>query len=325
MRDAIQSQLHHSAWHGLTWVDFSFAGYVMILGLAIALSLGPRADGSPRPVSHFKIIRRSVLLFLLGVLYNGGFSKPWPDVRLAGVLQRLAFCYLVVALLYCHASRHIRYGLIPILLLGYWGLMALVAPPGGTAGDYSYEGNLAAWVDRQFLPGRTFYHGWDPEGLLSTIPALASCLIGTVWGDLLVARRRPADRLLPLFVAGMLLINLGVLWDAVFPINKSLWTSSYVLTTAGIGSLMLGLCVLIADVWQQGRLLFPFVVIGRNVLLAYLILGMIPLQTLSARLVGGDVARALGGSAATVQAATESLLIWLFLYWLYRKGITIRL
>lgn len=324
IRDTLNRQLHHSAWHGLTWVDFSFAGYVMILGLAIALSLGPRPDGSVRRVSWIRILRRTVVLFLLGVLYNGGVREKWPDIRLAGVLQRLAVCYLIVAVIYCHFPGRVRRALIPALLLGYWGLLSLVPVPGGVAGDYSYEGNLAAWVDRQFLPGRTFYAGWDPEGILSTLPALASCLIGTVWGDLLLSRWRSTDKLLWLAVGGMLLINLGVIWDMVLPINKSLWTSSYVLATAGIGSLMLAACVLITDIWQRGWVLFPFVVIGRNVLIAYLVMGMIPLQPLALRLVGGDVAAFFGQSAPFVIAATESVLVWLLLYWLYRRRVMIR-
>ncbi len=323
-RDLLNEQLHHATWNGLTWVDFSFAAYVMIMGLGISLTLRPSADGTPRPNPYPRILRRTALLFLLGLIYNGGFSHKWPDIRIAGVLQRLAVCYFCGALIYLHVPRTARYALVPIILVAYWLIMAFVPVPGGKAGDLSFDGNLAAWVDQQFLPGRAFFGKWDPEGILTTLPAMASCLIGMIWGDLLLSQASQNNKLAWLLGAGLGLINLGVLLDTVFPINKSLWSSSYVLVTAGIGSLVLGMCYLVFDVLGQGRWLFPFVVIGRNVLLAFLLIGLVPMQPLAQRFVGGDIAELLGRFAPVVQAATESLLIWLLLYWCYRRNISIR-
>lgn len=323
-RDIVNQQLHHATWHGLTWVDFSFAAYVMIMGLGISLSLRPQGDGTTRKSPYPKILRRTALLFLLGLIYNGGFSHKWPDIRIAGILQRMAVCYIVGAVIYLNAPRRLRYALLPVILVGYWLLMAFVPVPGGTAGDFSFEGNLAAWVDRQFLSGRAYYGSWDPEGILTTLPAIASCLIGMLWGDLLLSKLRPGDKLVWFFVGGLATINLGILWDLVFPINKSLWTSSYVLVTAGIGSIVLGVCYWLADVLLKGRWLFPFVVIGRNVLLAFLVVGIIPIQPLAQRLVGGDVGLFFGQLAPFAQAATETLLVWLLLYWLYRREIVVK-
>lgn len=323
-RDVLNSQLHHSTWNGLTWVDFSFAAYVMIMGLGIPLAFRPRDDGSARTNVFSRVLRRTLLLLVLGFLYNGGFSHRWPDIRLAGVLQRLGICYFAGSILYLNLPRRIWISLLPVLLIGYWMAMAFIPVPGGAAGDLSFDGNLAAWVDHQFLPGRAFYGKWDPEGILTTIPAIASCLVGMLWGELLLSNRS-AERKLAYFVAGgMISINLALLLDSVFPINKSLWSSSYVLVTAGIGSLVLGLCYFVCDVAGQCRWLFPFVVIGRNVLLAFLIVGMIPIHPLALRLVGGDVGARLGQFAPFVQAAMESLLIWLLLYGCYRRQIIVK-
>jgi predicted acyltransferase len=323
-RDIVTPQLHHATWHGLTWVDFSFAGYVMIMGLAISLAFRRQADGTQRRNPYPRILRRTVLLFALGLIYNGGFSHEWPDIRLAGVLQRMAICYFVGAVIYLNSPKKFRYALLPTILIAYWLLMAFVPSPSGVAGDYSFEGNLAAWVDRRFLPGRAYFGSWDPEGILTTIPAIASCLAGMLWGDLLQSQLRTSDKLIWFFGGGLVAINLGVLWDIVFPINKSLWTSSYVLVTAGIGSLVLGLCYCLADVFSKGKWLFPFVVIGRNVLVAFLVMGLIPLAPLAQRFVGGDVARLLGQIAPFAEATVESVLVWLLLYLLYRHEIVVK-
>ena len=325
-RDFLNQQLHHSPWHGLTKADVTFAVFVMLLGMMIPVSLRRhRSDGNWRSALYWKIFRRAALLFAMGVLYNGGFSRPWPEIRLAGVLQRLAVCYLICALIFVSVNKWIRYGLVPLILLGYWGVMALVPVPGRAAGDFSFDGNLAAWVDSRFLPGQALYGTWDPNGILTTIPAIASCLIGSMWADLLLSGMSSKEKLVWLVVGGLAAINLGVLWDLSFPINKNLWTSSYVVVTSGIGTLELAACYLIADILDLSRWLFPFIVIGRNLLAAYLIAGMIPLNMIVDRLVGGDVAAYFGAGAPLLAGLAEGALLWGILYWLYRHKIFIRI
>jgi predicted acyltransferase len=325
LRNFLNQQLHHSAWHGLTETDVTFAAFVMMMGIMIPMSLRRHIrDGDGRRALYGKILKRSVVLFGLGVLYNGGFSHAWPDIRLAGILQRLAICYMAGAVIYLNCNKWVRIALTPAILLGYWGVMALVAVPGGTPGDYTFEGNLATWVDRHYLPGRAFFGTWDPEGILTTIPALASCLIGILWGDLLQSRCGTPEKLVWLAGGGLVAINVGVIWDSNFPINKNLWTSSYVLVTAGIASLVLATCYLIADVWKRPGWLFPLIVIGTNLLPAYLITGMIPLKPLVARLVGGDVAAVLGTAAPLVAGMVEVALVWGALYWMYRRNLVLK-
>lgn len=322
----LHDQLHHSSWHGLTNADVTLSTFVMLVGMMIPISLRKYRNAGPiRPGLYWKILRRSLLLFCLGVLYNGGFTHSWPRVRLAGVLQRVAVCYLIGAIIFLNVDKRLRYLLIPAILLGYWAAMALISVPGGTAGDYSFDGNLAAWVDQQFLPGAALYGRWDPNGILTTVPAIASCLIGMAWGDLLLNPMRHERKLAWLIGGGLLAINLGAFWDSLFPINKSLWTSSYVLVTAGISSWTLAACYLIVDVWKRPNWMFPFIVIGRNLLAAYLIEGLIPLTPIVNRLIGGDIAAALGPTAPLVAGLVEGALIWMFLYWMYRHKIILKL
>lgn len=325
-RDFLNQQLHHSPWHGLTKADVTFAAFVIMLGMMIPLSLRRKLVlGQSRIALYRRIGTRSLLLFALGVLCNGGFASHWPDIRLAGVLQRLAICYLAGALLYMALNTWLRAALVLIILFGYWAILALVPVPGGYAGDLSFDHNLAAWVDGRFLPGRAWFGTWDPEGILSTMPAIGSCLLGTLAGDLLLTSYQPSAKALIVAVAGLVAVNLGFIWDGVFPINKSLWTSSFVLATGGIVSLIFATCCLLTDVLQKTSWAFPLIVIGRNPLLAYLISVILPLGSVAERLVGGDIAGHLGYAAPWVAGLVEGALLWLFLYWLYRNGLMVRL
>ena len=258
-------------------------------------------------------------------LYNGGFSERWPDIRICGVLQRMAICYFAAAVIYLYTSVWHRIIIVFSLLMTYWGVMALVPRPGGTGGDFSFNGNLAAWIDSQFLPGRLYYGSWDPEGLLTTVPAIGSAVIGLLWGDLLFSNKSPIQKVLWFCTCGLFAINVGVAWDFVFPINKPLWTSSFVMMCAGLGSVVLGICYLLIEILQWRRLFFPFEVIGRNLLTAFMIMGLIPLSGIALRICGGDVAWLLGPAALFVAALTEAMLVWLILLFLYRHNISIRI
>ncbi|MEZ6128943.1 MAG: hypothetical protein R3C59_09690 [Planctomycetaceae bacterium] len=321
---AVLSQFHHSPWHGLTWVDFSFSGFVMIMGLSVRLSLKRFKDTAVR--AYFgKVIVRSVSLFFLGFLLNGGFSEPWPNIRLCGVLQRIGLCYFAVAMIYRWTDVKQRSICLGCVLLGYWALLALVPVPGHSAGDFSFGGNLAAWVDAKLLPGRLFFGTWDPEGILTTVPAIGSGIVGLLWGDLLHSSRTMQEKAGWLAGVGLLAINLGYAWDVVFPINKPLWTSSFVCVTSGIGSLLLAFFIWTAEVCSWKRLLFPFIVTGRNLLIAYAMVQLLPLHEFSLRLTGGDVSILLGPVGPFLTAAVEILLIWGVLYFLYRNQISVRL
>ncbi len=322
--DWLVAQMNHAPWHGMTYADIAFAGFVMLMGLSVRLSLSRIRDGAFGPYFR-KIAVRAATLIFIGFLYNGGFREPWPNVRLLGVLQRLGICYFAAALLYRWTDVRGRIGLLVAILLGYWALLSWVPVPGTTAGDLSFHGNLVARFDSHYLPGRKFYGSWDSEGILSTLPAIGSAIIGILWGDVLRASRSIEQQTMLLIGGGLLAINVAVIWDLWFPINKHLWTSTFVLVTAGIGSLFVGGFHFVAERLAWRRAMMPLVVIGRNLLAAFVLILVVPFDDLALRLTGGDVAIFMGSVGPYVSAAVEICLIWGVLYILYRNNVTIRL
>ena len=271
---AVFPPLLHAEWNGWTPTDLIFPFFVFIVGVSIVLSA--RSTGRV-----WTIVRRALVLYLLGLALALYPRFNFATVRVMGVLPRLALCYLAAALLYRSiAARRdaltVVLGLTAALLLGYWGLMALVTVPGGVAGDLTPSGNLGAWLDRTILGEAHLWRQsrtWDPEGLLSTLPAIATALTGVAAGMVLTSNSDQSRRIRTLFVWGALAVGAGLAWDFVFPINKNLWTSSYVLFTSGLASLTLGGLYGWFDVGGHRTLARPFVVLGANALLLFVVSG----------------------------------------------------
>ncbi len=268
--EAIYDPLEHAAWHGWTPTDFVFPFFLFIVGVSITLALSRRAEagGSKRDL-YLKIFRRAAIIFALG-LFLGGF--PYFDLstlRIPGVLQRIAVCYLISSLIFLKTNWRTQALIAVALLLLYWMLMKLVAAPGFAAGDLSMEGSLASYVDRKLLAGHTWKPQYDPEGILSTIPAVATTLCGVLTGHLLRSRRSPVEKTAAMFVAGAAGVVAGWAWHYCFPINKALWTSSFVIFTAGLALQLLALCYWLVDIKGYKRWAKPFVVFGTNALALY--------------------------------------------------------
>jgi predicted acyltransferase len=252
----VYGPLRHAEWHGWTITDLVFPSFVWIVGVAITLALGGKR-GRPGVVS--KIFRRGAILFGLGLLLYAFPVFDLNSFRVLGVLQRIAICYVGAALAFLYLSTRQQAWLAAVLLVVYHALMAL-------GGDLTVEGNLAHAVDRAVLGAHNYVHTktWDPEGFLSTFPAIATCLLGVLAANLV--RRREE-----LFVLGCALLAAGLVWDLVFPINKKLWTSSFVCLVAGIDCLALGCLLWMMEVKQWRRGWHPFVVLGSNAIAIYLI------------------------------------------------------
>jgi predicted acyltransferase len=204
--------------------------------------------------------------------------------------------------------------------------MALVPAPGSGAGIYLPDRNLANWLDLHYLPGRMYQGTWDNEGILSTFPAIVTCLLGVMAGCWLRAPR-PTDtrKVLGLVVAGVASLGLGWIWDVAFPVNKLLWTSSYVLVAGGLSSLLLALFYWVLDVKKWRRWSFPFIVIGANAIGVYAFAGFINFSDVAGRLAGGNLAAMFGPYSALWLAVVKYVLIWSLLYWLYKRRIFIKL
>jgi predicted acyltransferase len=270
--DHVYPPLLHAKWDGFTPTDLVFPSFLLIVGVAIPLALGKRLQrGDPPSTLLAKVVRRSLIIFALGLFLNVfPFDEPVSQWRIPGVLQRIALCYLAASLIYLKTGLRVQVLTAVGLLLGYWALMTMVPTGTGTA-DLSRPGNFAARVDRALLPGHLYKPDYDPEGLLSTLPAIVTTLIGVLTGRWLSTRRPVGDRVSGVFAAGSVLLFLGWVWGAWFPINKALWTSSYTLLSAGFSLLILGVCAFLIEVENARRWAGPFLVFGSNPIAAYVL------------------------------------------------------
>ncbi|MGE0259121.1 MAG: acyltransferase family protein, partial [Alphaproteobacteria bacterium] len=304
--------------------------FLFIVGVVIPLSIARLVEREGKTAAHWRILQRSAVLILLGLLYYGGFDNHWPDIRLLGVLQRIGLCYLFASLLFMHLPLRGLIVSFVVLVVGYWALMTFVPVPGVGAGVFSETGNLAQWVDEQALPGRKMMGELDPEGLLSTLPAIGTTLLGVFAGLLLQNPRiGPRRKTLWLCGAGIALVAAGYLWSLQFPIIKSIWTSSYVLVTGGLSAIFLGVFYQIIDVWGYRRWATPFVWVGANAILIYVIEEVVRFHRLASRLVGGDIANFVdahvAGGASQFLANIVGLLLAVALAgFLYKRRVFIR-
>jgi predicted acyltransferase len=321
------SQLEHKEWEGFAFEDLIFPLFVFLAGFSIVFSLGKLIVNEGKGAAYKRLVRRSILLFLLGVLYYGGFANLWPDIRLVGVLQRIALCYFFAGLLFCNLKWRGLLAVCVSLLVGYWLLLSFVPVPGLGTTSFSMDQNWAHYIDEHYLPGLRLYGNgtWDPEGILSTLPAISSCLLGVFAGMLLknknVSNPRKAAYML---AAGAILVTLGYLWGMQFPVIKKIWTSSYVLVAGGYSYLLLGLFFAVIDIWKVQRWAKPFIWIGSNSITIYMVCGIFSLWDLSLRFAGGDIQKALGSYGNLLVALVNMLLVFLFARFLYNRKIFLR-
>jgi predicted acyltransferase len=287
----VYAPLLHAEWHGWTPTDLIFPFFVFIVGVSVTLS---KRTVQPVPV----ILRRAALIFALGLFLALYPRFDFTTVRVMGVLQRLALCYLATALIYrmfANDDEEIRWqsavGLGVVLLLAYWVLLMFVPVPGGVAGDLTPSGNLGAWLDRTLIGEAHLWRQsktWDPEGLLGTIPAIASALSGVAAGVILTGRRSPAQKVAWLIAGGGAALVIGLVWNRSFPINKALWTSSYVLFTSGLAAMLLAACYWLIDARERRAFLRPLVVLGTNALVLFVASGLLVKTLLFFKVTGPD-------------------------------------
>ena len=357
---AIANQLKHVEWDGFRFYDGIFPLFLFLIGVSIVLSMDRMIATAGRHGAVMRIVKRSVLLFVVGVFYYGGLSRAWPDVQIMGVLPRIALCYLVGASLYVLLPRKGIVVAAAMCLVGYWAAMTFVPFPDvnlshGTigkkgsqadmkppskllagvtktvSGTFEEGRNLAHYVDYRWLPGKKRNLYYTNEGLLSTIPAVATTLFGIMAGWLLTSSRlTPQQKVAWLLGAGAVGIALSLLWGLQLPVIKRIWTSSFCLVASGFASMMLGAFYLIVDVWRWQKWCTPFLWIGTNALAAYLAVNLVDFPAIAARFVGGDVeafldahlAKGIGGLLIAVVGLALPVL---FVRALYLRKIFIRL
>jgi predicted acyltransferase len=339
----IYAPLEHAAWNGWTPTDLIFPFFIFIVGVAVTYSLGQASEqGSSRRDLLLKTAKRALLIFLVGLALH---SFPWwgydyAHLRIPGVLQRIAIAYLFAAVLYLYTGLRGQVAAIVVLLLGYWALQALVAVPGASAPALEPGKDLGAYLDRAIFTTDHLWQStksWDPEGLLSTLPAIATALLGVLAGTWMRSDRAPLDKVAGLFVLGSVGVVLGLAWGELFPINKNLWTSSYVLFTAGLAAHLLALCYYLIDVKGYRKWSTPFVIFGSNAIAAYVLssLGAVTLElikvgdaqvSLKTYIVTKFYMSWLEPIDASLLFAISYVLFWLAIMWvLYSKRIFIKL
>ncbi len=280
--------LQHAAWHGWTPTDLIFPFFLFIVGVAVTFSFAKQLEKMDRRSVYWKIIKRSAKLFALGLFLNLFPKFHFTEVRIPGVLQRIAICYAITSFIYLNTSLRQQIYLTVAILVGYWAAMLLIPVPGFGAGNLTVEGNLAAYIDNLLLKGHMWKESWDPEGILSTVPAIATTLCGVITGMWLRSSKDRCDIAGCLFVAGWMLVLFGLIWGIVFPINKALWTSSYVVLTAGCALQCLGFCYWLIDVKGGRRWAQPAVIYGMNAIAVFVLSGILGRILIYTKISGAD-------------------------------------
>jgi predicted acyltransferase len=337
----IQDQFEHVEWEGFRFYDLIFPLFLFIVGVVLPFSLGKiRDEGRPKGALYWRILRRTVFLFALGLIYNNILNFDWPNLRVAGVLQRIAICYGIAAVITVNTRSLGQAFITAVLLGGYWAILAFVTVPGGSPGDFTKEGNLSGFIDRNYLPGKIYqsYYGYgDNEGLLSTIPSVATVLLGVLAGEWLRGKRSGWLKVIGLLIAAALALAAGWYWSGGyfwgyeipekyrFPIIKNIWTSSFALYAGGWSFLLLGLFYLVIDVLKLRAWAFFFVVIGANAITIYIAPHFINFEYTTKQLLAGVAGLAVVGTFAPVLLALGVVMVkWLFLLFLYRHKIFLR-
>lgn len=381
----LANQLDHADWQGFHFYDLIFPLFVFLVGVSIVFSLTKTIQRAGKADAIKRVIRRGVLLYVIGVIYSGGFTKPWPDMRLLGVLNRIALAYFFAGLLFCFFKPRALVGICVGLLVTYWALMTFVpirdiqltrpniarlAEQAGDAetaayfsnpdspnpstirnspawaaaqklfysttnyvrGKYDKGYNLSDHLDFQYLPGKKWDTFFDPEGYLSTIPAIATCLLGVFAGFLLQNQLITGQKkVLYLISFGIAAAVLGWLWNFQFPVVKKIWTSSYVLVAGGYSAILLGTFYWVVDVCQFRAWCQPFVWMGMNSITIYLTKNALggSFRLLAQRFVGGDVKTffdtRMSGLGEMAISIVGLLLAFWFVHFLYKRKIFLRL
>lgn len=326
----ISNQLHHTVWNGFTFYDLIFPLFIFIAGVSMPFSyskqLGAGADAKKK--IYRSLIKRTLLLLMLGMIVNGLLQfKPYDETRFASVLGRIALSCFFAAIIYLNASFRWRIAWVVFLLIGYWLMLLLIPVPGFGAGDLTAEGNFAAYIDRLFLPGKLHRTVYDPEGLLSTVPAIATALLGIFTGEFLrLQQYTKQKKAFYLLIAGGALVLVGWLWGLVLPINKNLWTGSFVLYTCGWSLLLLALFYFVIDVQQIKTWSMPFVWLGCNSILIYMAAhGVVNFLSTSEFVFGGIIKQFSPQWSEALLWTGVALIQFAALYYLYKRKLFLKL
>lgn len=326
--EGLAEQFHHPAWHGFAFYDLIFPLFLFLAGVATPYSIGKQIEiGRSKQSLLLRIIKRGLILVLLGIIYNNGLEiRHLEEIRFGSVLGRIGLAYMFANIIYLYTKQRGQYIWFVSLLLGYWLLLLFNSAPGYPMGDLTMEGNFVSYLDTLIMPGKLYLGIHDPEGLVSTIPAIATALLGIYIGNIL--KNTPVEKnkatAIRLIVIGTLLIIVAQLWNLVFPINKNLWTSSFTLQCGGLSTILMAIFYYIIDILGQKKWAFFFKVIGMNSILIYMSSVFIDWSYTTSSLfkwLGQMVGEPYNSVVLVFCILTVQ---WAFLYVLYKKKIFLR-
>jgi len=323
----MSEELTHPAWNGFHFYDLIFPLFLFIAGVATPYSVGKQLEkGVSKKQLVWRVVKRGLILVLLGLIANNGLQlKPLSEIRFGSVLGRIGLAYMLANIIYLYSKQRAQIIWFTGLLIGYWLLLKFTSAPGFPKGDLTMEGNFASYIDRTILPGKLYLGIHDPEGLMSTIPAIGTGLLGILTGTFLKKNPlAPTRKSLWMAVTGIVFIALAHLWDLDFPINKNLWSSSFVLNVGGYSLLLLSFFYYVIDVLGYKKWAFFFKVIGMNSILIYM----------SGKFIDWGyttngffkwLGQWVGDPYNIVLMAICYVMVkWTFLYFMYRKKVFLR-
>jgi predicted acyltransferase len=325
----MDSQMHHVEWNGFAFYDMIFPLFLFLAGVSMPYSFAARKTrGDTQKKIYLHILKRMLLLIVLGMLVNRVLELNPDNMRFASVLGRIGVAWFLAALIVLNAGIKWQVVWFWGLLIIYCLLLMLVPVPGFGAGVLTPEGNIAGYIDRLYLPGTMYTEFNEPEGILSTIPSVATALLGVFAGHLLRLERSGLTgtrKALTLIIAGIVSLLLGMLWGTFFPINKNLWTSSFVLYAGGWSLILLGLFYLVTDVWKIRKWAFFFVVIGMNSITIYFLQHRIlKFDQIRDFFLKGIQDLSPAGIQPLISALGYIAVVWLFLRFLYKNKIFLK-
>ena len=325
--EAFSEQLEHPVWNGFHLYDLIFPLFLFLAGVATPYSIGRELEkGKSRQDLMIRVIKRGLILVLLGVIHNNGLVlRPLADIRYGSVLGRIGLAYIFANIIYLYSKERTQIIWFGSLIIGYWLLLKFTSAPGFPMGDLTMEGNFNSYMDRTLMPGKLYEGIHDPEGLFSTIPAISTGLLGIFAGRLLKSVSITQNKKsIYLAISGIIFLLIGQLWNLDFPINKNLWSSSFVMHTGGLSLLLLSIFYYVIDVLGYKKWAFFFKVIGMNSILIYMSSQFIDWQ-FTTNSIFEWLGQWVGNPYNIVVLAVCTLGIkWVFLYILYRKKIFLK-
>ncbi|HWV68492.1 DUF5009 domain-containing protein [Chitinophaga sp.] len=325
--EGVAVQLEHPAWNGFHFYDLIFPLFLFMAGVSTPYSVGREIEkGKSRSQLLLRVIKRGLILVLLGIIYNNGLQiQPVSQIRFGSVLGRIGLAYMFANIIYLYTKERAQMIWFAAILVTYWLLLKFASAPGFPAGDLTMEGNFASYLDRCILPGKLYLGIHDPEGFTSTFPAISTAMLGILTGNLLRnSTMAPVRKVGVMALTGVIFLVLAQVWNLDFPINKNLWTSSFVLHVGGISLLLLALFYYVIDIAGYRKWAFFFRVIGMNSILIY-ISGHFIDWGYSNNAVFKWLGQLVGDPFGAVALAISLVFVkWLFLYFMYKQKLFLK-